>query len=65
MVGPAFTSEPYGMAIAKAHPDFTSFVNGVLAQAKADGTWASIYDRTLGPYTGGATPAPPPGDSYR
>ena len=59
LVGPAFTGEPYGMAISKAHPDFTSFVNGVLAQVKADGTWASIYDQTLGPYAGGTTPAPP------
>ena len=59
LVGPAFTSEPYGMAISKAHPDLTSFVNGVLAQVKADGTWASIYDQTLGPYAGGTTPAPP------
>ncbi len=60
LVGPAFTSEPYGMAVGKAHPDFTSFVNGILAQVKADGTWASIYDRTLGPFTGGGAPAPPP-----
>ena len=36
IVGPTFSSEPYGMAISKAHPDFTSFVNGVLAQVRAE-----------------------------
>ena len=44
IVGATFSSEPYGMAISKAHPDFTSFVNGVLAQVQADGTWTQIYD---------------------
>ena len=29
IVGATFSSEPYGMAISKAHPEFTSFVNGV------------------------------------
>ena len=57
--GPAFSSEPYGMAISKAHPDFTSFVNGVLAQVRADGTWAQIYDTNLQSAIGGSTPAPP------
>jgi polar amino acid transport system substrate-binding protein len=52
------SSEPYGMAISKAHPEFTSFVNGVLAEVRADGTWAQIYDTYLMPYT--KTPAPPP-----
>jgi polar amino acid transport system substrate-binding protein len=60
----AFSSEPYGMAISKAHPDFTSFVNGVLAQVRANGTWTQIYDSTLGPYTKTAAPAPPV-PSYR
>ncbi|MGP0031697.1 MAG: glutamate ABC transporter substrate-binding protein [Acidimicrobiales bacterium] len=55
IVGPPFTSEPYGMAISKAHPEFTSFVNGVLAQERADGTWAAIYEKWLGPNP----PAPP------
>jgi polar amino acid transport system substrate-binding protein len=60
IVGPAFTEEPYGMAISKAHPEFTSFVNGVLAQERADGTWASIYTKWLGP-----NPPPPPTPSYK
>ncbi len=60
----AFSSEPYGMAISKAHPDFTRFVNGVLAQLRANGTWTQIYDTTLGPYTKSAAPAPPAA-SYR
>ena len=28
--------------------DFTRFVNGVLDRMRADGTWASIYNRWLG-----------------
>jgi polar amino acid transport system substrate-binding protein len=59
IVGPAFTEEPYGMAISKAHPEFTSFVNGVLAAERSDGTWTAIYNRWLGPFTSGPAPAPP------
>jgi polar amino acid transport system substrate-binding protein len=65
IVGPVFGGgEPYGMAISKAHPGFTSFVNGVLAQVRADGTWARIYDNDLEPSTHTPAPAPPPA-SYR
>jgi polar amino acid transport system substrate-binding protein len=59
IVGPTFTAEPYGMAIAKAHPDLVSFVNGVLAAERADGTWAQIYDANLGSVSTGPAPAPP------
>jgi polar amino acid transport system substrate-binding protein len=59
LVGPAFTSEPYGMAISKTHPDFVSFVNAVLARERADGTWASIYKHWLGRFDGGKAPSPP------
>jgi polar amino acid transport system substrate-binding protein len=55
MVGPAFTSEPYGLAIAKGSEDFVRFVNGVLERIRADGTWATIYRRWLGP----DVPTPP------
>jgi polar amino acid transport system substrate-binding protein len=59
IVGSSFSNEPYGMAISKAHADFTSFVNGVLAQVRASGTWAQIYDTYLMPYTKVPAPAPP------
>jgi polar amino acid transport system substrate-binding protein len=51
IVGPEFSPEPYGMAISKAHPEFTSFVNGVLANERADGTWVALYNRDLLPTT--------------
>ena len=60
IVGTAFSNEPYGMAISKAHTDFTSFVNGVLAQARANGTWTQVYDSTIGLATKSAAPPPPP-----
>jgi polar amino acid transport system substrate-binding protein len=60
LVGPAFSSEPYGLAISKAHPDFTAFVDGVLAEIRANGTWAQIYQSVLSPYTGTPPPSPPP-----
>jgi polar amino acid transport system substrate-binding protein len=48
VVGPAFTEEPYAMAIAGTHRDFTEFVNAVLERMRADGTWTKIYTRWLG-----------------
>jgi polar amino acid transport system substrate-binding protein len=58
IVGPRFADEPYGMAIRKDHPEFVRFVNGVLAQMRADGTWQAIYKRWLGKFSV-STPAPP------
>ena len=59
IVGPAFSVEPYGLAISKAHPEFTRFVNGVLANERSNGTWAAIYQRWLAPYSSDPTPTPP------
>ena len=62
--GVRLSDEPYGMAISKSHPDFTRFVNGVLAQERSDGTWARIWTHWLGPTV--KTPAPaPPAARYR
>jgi polar amino acid transport system substrate-binding protein len=54
LVGPSFTSEPYGLAISKQHPEFVRFVNAVLAQVRSDGKWTASYKHWVG------TPAPPP-----
>jgi polar amino acid transport system substrate-binding protein len=57
VVGPKFTEEPYGMAMNNDHPEFTRFVNAVLAKNRANGTWKSTYERWLGDF--GAAPTPP------
>jgi polar amino acid transport system substrate-binding protein len=58
---PTFSPEPYGLAISKSHPNLTSFVNGVLAQVRADGTWTRLYQQWLLPHlpAGSTAPAPP------
>jgi polar amino acid transport system substrate-binding protein len=55
LVGARFTSEPYGLAFPQKSADFVRFVNQVLAQMRADGTWSAIYTRWLG----ASAPAPP------
>jgi polar amino acid transport system substrate-binding protein len=60
LVGPQFTTDPYGLAISKQHPDFVRFVNAVLARMRADGQWAASYAHWIG------TPVPaPPAARYR
>lgn len=58
VVGEAFTDEPYGLGMNAEAVDLVRYVNAVLDQAKADGTWAASYDRWLAPALGPA-PAPP------
>ena len=41
IVGPRFTTEPYGLAISQQHPDFVRFVNAVLQQLRTNGHWAA------------------------
>jgi polar amino acid transport system substrate-binding protein len=55
LVGPRFSSEPYGIAVAQQHPDLVRFVNAVLAQIRSDGQWAASYAH----WVGTPVPAPP------
>jgi len=59
LVGPRLTDEPYGLAIAKQHPEFVRFVNAVLEQLRTNGQWAASYAHWIG------TPVPaPPAAQY-
>jgi ABC-type amino acid transport substrate-binding protein len=66
VVGPAFSSEPYGLGIQKGHPEYVLFVNKVIADAKKDGRWKASAKKWLGDYGASleppapATPAPTP-----
>jgi polar amino acid transport system substrate-binding protein len=57
VIGNRFTEEPYGMAMSKDHPEFTQFVNAVLAKNRANGVWKATYTKWLGKF--GPAPAPP------
>jgi polar amino acid transport system substrate-binding protein len=57
IVGERFTEEPYGLAISKDHPEFTRFVNAVLAEQRTGGGWQQTYRTWLGRF--GAAPTPP------
>ena len=59
IVGPRLTFERHGLGIPKHEDDMIRFVNAVLEQAKADGTWTTIYGTWVGTRLG-PVPAPPP-----
>ena len=63
VTGDRFTDEPYGIGANADDVDLIAFVNGVLAQARADGTWKALYEKWLGQF--GATPEPPAADNSR
>jgi len=41
------SEEPYGIGSSKDHPEFTRFINAVLAQALENGTWEALYNEWL------------------
>ena len=59
LVGKTFTTEPYGIGMAKNRKGFQAFIDGVLEQSFADGTWKKAYENTVGKVAGPA-PQPPP-----
>lgn len=57
-----FTSEPYGIGLAKDDADFRNFINDVLEAAFEDGRWAAAWENTAGVAL--STPEPPALDRY-
>lgn len=60
VIGPAFTSEPYGLAMSLQHPEFVRFVNAVLERERSDGAWRASYTRWLAPRLGAGAGQPRP-----
>jgi polar amino acid transport system substrate-binding protein len=57
LVGDSIGLEPYGIGINREHSDLVRFVNGVLDQMRADGTWQRLYDKWLLEFA--PSPGPP------
>ena len=58
LVGKPFTTEPYGIGLPK-DSDGQAFVNAFLAKIDEDGTWAKVWNNTIGSITHGTAPEPP------
>ncbi|GGP00049.1 glutamate ABC transporter substrate-binding protein [Actinomyces gaoshouyii] len=58
IVGQPFTEDPYGLGLPK-DSDAAAFVNGFLSTIESDGTWARIWQETIGAIIGGDVPQPP------
>jgi len=48
VVGEPFTQEPYGIGLALDDTDFRSFINDVLEESYADGTYQAAWEATAG-----------------
>lgn len=58
----AFTKEPYGIATNAADKDLVKFINAVLEDMRADGSWQASYAKWLEPYL--KVPATQPQPAY-
>jgi polar amino acid transport system substrate-binding protein len=65
LVGDAFSEEPYGIGLPPGQDDWMRFVNAVLADIRADGTWLSLYDRHLADALDRGDDVAPPTAQYR
>ncbi|MEK8174627.1 transporter substrate-binding domain-containing protein [Streptomyces sp. M19] len=54
-----FSKEPYGIGIPQDKKDFRAFVNTWLEKIEADGTWAKVWQATVGTEVPGDVPSPP------
>ena len=62
IAGDPFTEEPYGIGMAKGDDDFRSWINDVLEESFADGSWEAAWNETAGQVL--PTPQPPTVDRY-
>ncbi|RZS57676.1 amino acid ABC transporter substrate-binding protein (PAAT family) [Microcella putealis] len=62
LLGETFTEEPYGIGLPLGDDAFRTFINDVLEEAFANGTWARLYEETAGTVL--EVPEPPMVDRY-
>ncbi len=62
LLGETFTEEPYGIGLPLGDDAFRTFINDVLEEAFANGTWARLYEETAGTVL--VVPEPPMVDRY-
>jgi polar amino acid transport system substrate-binding protein len=60
IIGGSLAPAPYGMEISQKYPEFVSFVNGVLAKLRADGTWQALFNKWLAGLPDANPVLPPP-----
>ncbi|BFM25108.1 MULTISPECIES: glutamate ABC transporter substrate-binding protein [Microbacterium] len=59
VVGQPFTTEAYGIGLKKDDAQFKSFINDWLTKIQDDGSWAKIWEATLGEAVESNAPTPP------
>lgn len=59
VVGKPFTEDPYGVGVSRSDPQAKAFVNDFLREIEQDGTWAELWDATVGTAVDGDAPEPP------
>ena len=59
VVGQPFTQEPYGIGLPLDDPSAKQFVNDWLQKIYADGSWAKLWQATVGSVVKSDPPAPP------
>ncbi|MEJ2856024.1 MULTISPECIES: glutamate ABC transporter substrate-binding protein [unclassified Saccharothrix] len=59
LVGPRFSEEHHGLAMREGDEDLVRYVNAVLEQLRADGTWSRLYGKWLVDLEP-VLPSPPP-----
>ncbi|HXH34015.1 MAG TPA: glutamate ABC transporter substrate-binding protein [Plantibacter sp.] len=59
VVGQPFTTEAYGIGLKHDDTEFKQFINDWLLKIQADGTWAKVWDATLGEAVESDTPDAP------
>jgi polar amino acid transport system substrate-binding protein len=60
LAGDPLTAEPYGIGVNSEHVDLVRFINAMLEQMRADGSWDASYQKWLQPTLGKSDGQPTP-----